>query len=189
MWSVLASNMGSKGASNSFSVKATLSSSSTKCLSSGSRMSVNVSCSKKTSVYERLTSQDTYTMHTQVPLGEHNCSGCTVGFPGPLVVSISEQRLICQMICCILDTKSMVWYTGAVCEKNVKSLSIASLWFHNAVSLWFSVRLTMVFHTHGTCNIRLLIINCKLYLDKYWQMSHTNPKVTEVLLFRYRIRF
>jgi len=64
-------------------------------------------------------------MHAQVPLGEHDCSGCTVGFPGPLVVSVSEQRLtlyicqttlyncqttlyICQAICCILDTKSMV---------------------------------------------------------------------------------
>ena len=50
----------------------------------------------------------------------------------------------------------------------------------------------MVFHsrlvgTFGTGNIRLLIIKYKLYLDKLWQMSHTNPKVTELLLFRYRI--
>ena len=55
--------------------------------------------------------------------------------------------------------------------------------------IWFSVPLTIVFHsrlvgTYGTPNIQLLKINCKLYFDKMWLMSHTNPKVTEVLLFR-----
>ena len=45
MWSVLASNMGSTGAPKKISEKATLSSASTECFSSGSRMSV--SCSRK----------------------------------------------------------------------------------------------------------------------------------------------
>ena len=53
---------------------------------------------------------------------------------------------------------------------------------------------SVVFHsrlvgTYGTGIVKLLIINCKLYFDKIWQMSHTYPKVTEVMLFRYRISF
>jgi len=121
-------------------------------------------------------------------------SGHTVGFPVPLDVSIIEQRLtlyIFQTICWIPEVESVI--EGCSMRKNKKLMSMARVWFHNAVSLWFSVRLTIVFHSrlgaHGTGNIKLLKLFLKLYLDKIWQISHTNPKVTVVLLFRYKIDF
>ena len=83
---------------------------------------------------------------------------------------------------------------GCSIRKNVKSGYDDSLWFHSSYSLARTVRLTVAFHSpllHSRCdgsNI-LLIISCKRYLDKSWQISGINPKVKRLLLFRNIISF
>ena len=137
-------------------------------------------------------------MHVQVPLDEHDCSGqwphswfsratgCVHNRPTINIIYISDDLLHTRY-----TVDSVI--EGCSMRKNKKLMSMARVWFHNAVSLWFSVRLTIVFHSrlgaHGTGNIKLLKLFLKLYLDKIWQISHTNPKVTVILLFRYKIDF
>jgi len=80
-------------------------------------------------------------------------------------------------------------WTWQYAEERKVAVDGSTMRFHFGSVFRLLVLHSRLVGTHVTGNIKILIINCKLYFDKTWQMSHTNPKVTEVLLFRYRISF
>jgi len=195
--SLKASNIGSIGAPNSFSVSATLSRFSTSCFTSGSRMSDIISwkCVRMFNVeghsHRACTS---FSWWTQLQWWHSLFSRITGRVHNRVMKDIVR----------LSDVRLHTWYTidGVIpkispkwsMRKNEKSRSIASRWFHKAVSLWLRARFTSVFHSRlvGTWRLdesKLLIMACKLHFNKIWEMSHTNPKVTEVLLFMKSLNF